>query len=188
MFSAKKIAGVRSHALARRQRARPAPVPGPAAKPASVSVDELRLLGLEGCDVALRLTCSAGFYVRSLAHDLGRRLGTGAHLAALRRTRAGDLRLEDAVPLDTLVNDAQVAAAAIVPMARMLTTLPAVALSDEGVQHARHGRPLGPEDLCAPLPRGTAGFARLLDRAGDLVGVAETARAPGVLHPVVILM
>jgi tRNA pseudouridine55 synthase len=187
LFSAKKIAGVRSHALARQQRARRAPV-GPAVKPVSVSVDDLQLLDVKGRDVALRLTCSAGFYVRSLAHDLGRRLGTGAHLAALRRTRVGDLRLEDAIALDTIVNDAQAAAAAIVPMGRMLTTLPAAALSDEGVRRARHGQSLGPEDLRAPLPAGFAGFARLLDPAGNLVGVAEPERAPGVLHPVVILV
>ena len=45
----------------------------------------------------LRVDCSAGFYVRSLAHDLGERLGTGAHLAALRRTRSGDFTLDDAI-------------------------------------------------------------------------------------------
>ncbi len=50
--------------------------------------------------MTLRVDCSAGFYVRSLAHDLGERLGTGAHLAALRRTRSGDFTLADAVPLD----------------------------------------------------------------------------------------
>ena len=46
--------------------------------------------------MTLRVDCSAGFYVRSLAHDLGDRLGTGAHLAALRRTRSGDFTLADA--------------------------------------------------------------------------------------------
>src|SRR5688572_7572964 len=187
-FSAKKIAGVRSHDLARQQRARRTAVEL-AAKPVRVNVGDLRVLGVKGCDVALRLTCSAGFYVRALAHDLGRQLGTGAHLVALRRTRAGDLRLEDAIGLDAIVADAQAAAAAIVPMSRMLTTLPAAALSDEGVRRARHGRSLGPGDLCAPLPAGAAaGFTRLVDPAGDLVGVAEPERVPGVLHPVVIVM
>ncbi len=194
-FSAKKIGGIRSHALARQQRDRPWPERsrGPAAvipspPPVSVCVSELEFLGLQGCDVALRLTCSAGFYVRTLAHDLGRELGTGAHLAALRRTRAGDLRIEDATALDTIASDAQAAAAAVVPMGRMLTTLPAAALSDEGVRRARQGRSLGPGDLCAPMPAGAGGFTRLLHPSGDLVGVAEPDRAPGLLHPVVILM
>jgi tRNA pseudouridine55 synthase len=186
-FSAKKIGGIRSHALARQQRDRPAAgIPSP--PPVSVCVSELELLGVKGCDVALRLTCSAGFYVRTLAHDLGRELGTGAHLAALRRTRAGDLRIAAATALETIASDRQAAAAAVVPMGRMLTTLPAAALSDEGVRRARQGRPLGPGDLCAPMPAGAGGFTRLLDPSGDLVGVAEPDRAPGLLHPVVILM
>ena len=190
-FSAKKIGGIRSHALARQERARPSTALGPgpvAARPVSVSVSDLRVLGIDGTDVELALTCSAGFYVRALAHDLGQQLRTGAHLAALRRTRAGDLRVEDAIALDAIVGDAGAAAAAIVPMGRMLTTLPAAALSDEGVRRARHGRSLGPGDFCAPLPQAASGFTRLLDSSGDLVGVAEPERAPGVLHPVVILM
>jgi hypothetical protein len=73
-------------------------------------------------------------------------------------------------------------------MGRMLTTLPAAALSDEGVRRARHGRSLGPEDFCAPLPAGATGFTRLLDPSGSLVGVAEPECAPGLLHPVVILV
>jgi tRNA pseudouridine55 synthase len=189
-FSAKKIGGIRSHALARQQRARPSTSPGagPVARPVSVTVSDLRVLGIDGPDVELALTCSAGFYVRALAHDLGQQLGTGAHLAALRRTRAGDLRLEDAIALDAIVGDAKAASAAVIPMSRMLTTLPAAALSDEGVRHARHGRSLGPGDFCAPLPQAASGFTRLLDSSGDLVGVAEPDRGPGVLHPVVILM
>ena len=99
-FSAKKIGGIRSHALARQQRDASGAQCIPSPPPVSVCVSELELLGVQGCDVALRLTCSAGFYVRTLAHDLGRELGTGAHLAALRRTRAGDLRIEDATALD----------------------------------------------------------------------------------------
>ncbi len=197
-FSAKKIGGIRSHALARQQRAGPSTLlgagpstslgPGPMARPVSVTVSDLRVLGIDGTDVELALTCSAGFYVRSLAHDLGTRLGTGAHLAALRRTRVGDLRLEDAVALDAIVSDTKAASAAVIPMGRMLTTLPAAALSDEGMRHARHGRSLGPGDFCAPLPQAASGFTRLLDSSGDLVGVAEPERGPGVLHPVVILM
>jgi tRNA pseudouridine55 synthase len=186
-FSAKKIAGVRSHALARQQRARHT-AGEPAAKTVSVWVEDLQLLGVEGSEVRLRLTCSAGFYVRALARDLGRQLGTGAHLAALRRTRAGDCRLEDAISLDAISGDSQAAAAAVVPMGRMLSTLPAAALSDEGVRRARHGRSLGSEDLSAPLPAGTEGFTRLLDPAGNLVGIAEPEQPPCVLHPVVILV
>jgi tRNA pseudouridine55 synthase len=203
MFSAKKIAGVRSHALARKQRVESALDAAQArafdaaqarafdaaqARPVSVTVSDLEMRGIEGTDVELALTCSAGFYVRALAHDLGQRLGTGAHLKALRRTRAGDLRVEDAIALDAIVGDPAAAVKAVVPMGRMLTTLPAAALSDEGVRRARHGRSLGPQDFCAPLPQAAPGFTRLLDTSGDLVGIAEPIGADGLLHPVVILV
>jgi len=193
IFSAKKIAGVRSHTLARKQRSEatgegPQPERSRAPQPVSVTVSDLQVVRTDGADVELALTCSAGFYVRALAHDLGQRLGTGAHLAALRRTRAGDLRLEDAIALEAIVGHPGAAAKAIVPMGRMLTTLPAAALSDEGVRRARHGRSLGQQDFCAPLPPAALGFTRLLDPAGDLVGVAEPIGGEGALHPVVILM
>jgi hypothetical protein len=73
-------------------------------------------------------------------------------------------------------------------MARMLPDLPAAALSEEGARRARHGQALGPSDLCAPLPPAAAGFTRLIDRSGELLGIAEPERPPGVLHPVVILV
>jgi tRNA pseudouridine55 synthase len=189
IFSAKKVGGIRSHAVARQLRARPL---GPSTPlrpgPVSVTVSDLQVLRTDGTDVELALSCSAGFYVRALAHDLGRQLGTGAHLAALRRTRTGDLHLENAVGLDVIVADPGAASMAIVPMGRMLLTLPAAALSDEGVRRARHGRLLGPEDLCAPLPAPAPGFTRLLDASGELIGVAEPIGVAGALHPVVILV
>jgi tRNA pseudouridine55 synthase len=187
LFSAKKIAGVRSHRLARQHRA-DGTIGEPAAKPVNVNVSDLQLVDLESRDVVVTVTCSAGFYVRSLAHDLGRLLGTGAHLAALRRTHAGDLRVEDAIALDTVLKDQPAAAAAIVPMSRMLTTLPVAALSEDGARRAKHGQSLGPGDLCAPLPPGAAGYTRLVDRRGELVGVAELEGGVGFLHPVVILV
>ncbi|MCA1561053.1 MAG: tRNA pseudouridine(55) synthase TruB [Acidobacteria bacterium] len=94
-FSAKKIGGVRAYALARRREpVQPAAV--------TVSVHRLDLLGVEGTRVELRVVCSAGFYVRSLAHGLGAVLGCGAHLEALRRTRSGEFGLDAAVPLDAI--------------------------------------------------------------------------------------
>ena len=92
-YSAKKIGGKRSHRLARAQRARgrltcrpasPALPPRPPSAPCHGSRAGARQR--RGDRVTLRVDCSAGFYVRSLAHDLGERLGIGAHLARLRRT------------------------------------------------------------------------------------------------------
>ena len=181
-YSAKKVGGERSYRLARR-----GDDPKPLA-PVSVTA-RVDLTALDGNDVSLRIHSSAGFYVRSLAHDLGQRLGTGAHLSALRRTSAGDFRLDAATTLDAIEQDADEAASFVIPMAQLLPEFPAVVLNAEGVMRASHGRDLRPADL----ERGGTGAAggrmcRLLDRDGGLVGIAEPSGAPGFLHPSIVLM
>jgi tRNA pseudouridine55 synthase len=185
LFSAKKIGGVRSYRIAR--GGPPAVVPLPA--PVPVTASELTMLSFEGDCVTLRITSSAGFYVRALAHDLGRALGVGAHLAKLRRTQSGRLTLDEAVALDTLERDPASLSRAMTPLARMLPEMPAVRLTDAGRVHARQGRDLGQADVAGlPAADETAQLVRLVDAAGDLVGVAGPARAPNLLHPAVILV
>jgi tRNA pseudouridine55 synthase len=91
-FSAKKVDGHRSYKLARSARALPAhpapPAPPALPAPTTVTTHRIDILKVDADTLALRVDCSAGFYIRSLAHDLGQRLGVGAHLAALRRTGA----------------------------------------------------------------------------------------------------
>jgi tRNA pseudouridine55 synthase len=208
-FSAKKIDGQRSYKLARNARLKPraaeeaaAPVPpalpalpAPPAVPAlparpapvSVTVHRLDIVSVESDQVTLRVDCSAGFYVRSLAHDLGVRLGTGAHLSALRRTRSGAFTLAGAIELAIAERDPERAAAAILPMSAMLPGLAPVVLTAGGVLHAQQGRELGPQDGVAPRT-GAADRVRLLDEAGELVGIGEPSSTPGLLHPSVILM
>lgn len=65
-------------------------------KPVAVRVDALEVLDMAGAEVRVRVVCSKGTYVRSLAHDIGQALGCGAYLSALRRTRSGDFHVEDA--------------------------------------------------------------------------------------------
>jgi tRNA pseudouridine55 synthase len=147
--------------------------------------------------VTVHVECSAGFYVRSLAHELGLRLGTGAHLAALRRIRSGDLTLAHAVPLASIAGDREAALALLVPLTGMLLSLEPLRLTDEGSRRASHGRDLGPSDFtdAAPLASGagatnasTGRWYRLLDSSGRLLGVAEALPAPGALHPSVVLV
>jgi tRNA pseudouridine55 synthase len=183
--SAEREGGASEHSRRRSPFGRPAP--------AAVTVHSLDLIAVDGSRVMVRLHCSAGFYVRSLAHDLGQRLGTGAHLAALRRTRVGDLTLGDATPLDELERRGRDMDALIVPLGRMLPALSAVVLTGEGVRRARHGRDLGPSDF-AGNTAGSPGAVvinrsiRLLNQQGDLVGVAEPIGASGLLHPSVVLV
>lgn len=88
-FSAKRFQGERGYKLSRwGEPVEMVHVP--------VRIDALELLGIDGRDVMLRVACSKGTYIRSLAHDLGQALGCGAHLSALRRTRSGNLFVSDA--------------------------------------------------------------------------------------------
>ena len=173
-FSAKKIGGIRSYALARQQRGaseRSAAMPVPA------TGERLRERAgasrrCEGCDVALSadllgrvLRAVAGARPRRSARD-GRAPGGAAADAS------GDLRDRGRHRRSTTIaSDAQAAAAALVPMGRMLTTLPAVVLSDEGVRRARHGRDAGPGRLAArrragAVPGGCHPPARSVGRPG----------------------
>ena len=78
-----------------------------------------------------------GLYVRSLADAIGERLGTGGHLAGLVRTRSGDFGLADAVGLDVLDRTPHEAATRVIPLAALLTALPAITLTTEGASLAR---------------------------------------------------
>jgi tRNA pseudouridine55 synthase len=187
-FSAKKIGGRRSHALARANaRLEPRARDERPVQPHSstVTVTRLELGALEHDRVTLRIDCSAGFYVRSLAHDLGVRLGVGAHLTALRRTRSGDCTLAEALPLDAAERDPAAAIRQIVPLDRMLPAWPAVELTAHGVRDAGHGRMLGADAATGRHAWLTGARVRLVDERGRLVGLAEPAAA-GLLHPFVV--
>ncbi len=176
--SAKKVGGHRAYALTRRDQ----PV---VLAPVDVEVSELTLVACVGDRAEVRVTCSAGFYVRALAHDLGQHMGVGAHLAALRRERAGAFTLADSVDLGHLAEAPADAARRVRPMADLLPEWPVVALSDEEVARVGHGQPIPAGDRGDPTADG-ARRLRLTDSLGRLVGLAEPAG--GLLHPVLVLV
>src|SRR5213078_1430359 len=99
-FSAKRIAGRRSYLLARRARSHPDPGADLVQAPAvAVTAHRIDVVSYDNGAVTVQLDCSAGFYVRSLANDLGCALGTGAHLTMLRRTRTGAFSVDEAIHL-----------------------------------------------------------------------------------------
>jgi tRNA pseudouridine55 synthase len=178
-YSAKKVGGVRAYTLARQGGAEP-----PALAPVPVTVHALDLTSFDGTRARISMSVSAGFYVRSLAHDLGRAVGTGAVLEALRRTRSGHFTVDAAVPFAELVGgDRPAVAARIRPVDTLLPDIPAVSLSNEQVQRVRHG-------MDVPVPSGWDGLpplARLVDEGARLVALAVPAERPGFLHPSVVL-
>ena len=140
--------------------------------------------------------CSAGFYVRSLAHDLGEALGLGGHLTALRRIEAAGASVDRAVPLAELeAGPSATGSRALLPMDEMLTSLASLVLTEMGVTNASRGRNLGPSDtlegfsgaLQAALDTPSRPV-RVMGPDGHLVALAEAAKAPGLLHPTVVLV
>jgi tRNA pseudouridine55 synthase len=178
-FSAKKVGGHRAYALARRDD-RPAPI----LEPVPVTTHQLELTAFDGHVASVSMVVSAGFYVRSLAHDLGRVLGMGAVLHSLRRTRAGSFGLEDAISADILVTAGRdEVVRRLIPMARLLTDLPSLTLAAADAARARRGMDVPAPAGWAPLPN----LARLLDPESHLLALATPSKRPGFLHPSVVL-
>src|SRR4029453_13877871 len=103
----------------------------------------------DATDLELAVRASAGFYVRSLAHDLGEALGCGAHLRALRRTAAGTVTLDDAVSLSEVEANPEIATARIPPLSSLLSDWPTIRVTPRGADKVRHGTALAPGDCDA---------------------------------------
>jgi tRNA pseudouridine55 synthase len=176
--SAKRVGGHRAYDLARRDQ----PV---ALTAVDVEVTALTLVSTEQSRADVRVTCSAGFYVRSLAHDLGIQLGVGAHLVALRRERSGRFTLADSVGMDQLAGGLAGLGDHVRPMADLLPDWPAMTLDDDEVARVGHGQPVSAVAAPGEVPV-LSGRLRLIDRFGHLVALAEP-RA-GFLHPVLVLV
>jgi tRNA pseudouridine55 synthase len=181
-FSAKKIGGVPAYRLARRGR----PVTLDTVR---VTVRDLRVVSYESGRLRVRVTASAGFYVRSLAHALGEVLGPGGCLESLRRDRLGDFTADDARSLESLLTAGPAAADFVVPLERLVSHFEAVVLTEPGARRAAHGNALGPEHLRGSFnPTAQAGLVRLVGPGGALLGLARRGQGPEVLRPAVVLV
>jgi tRNA pseudouridine55 synthase len=141
--------------------------------PRRVRVSELRLLQRRGAELDVHVDCSTGTYVRALARDLGRALGVGAHLTALRRTRVGAFALEAARTLDELAEDLHVLPLA----AAVAATFPRWDAGSEEVRRLALGQRLAPTGL-PPGPVGVFG------PDGDVVALVE--ERDGAVRPTVV--
>ena len=145
--------------------------------PRSVQIHGLRLIERSGDTLVVDVDCSKGTYVRVLAEDIGRALGCGAHLAALRRTAVGPLRLDGAVGLPALEGmEIEARRACLRPVDELLGTLPKVDLDEELTQRFRQGQRLAID----AEPKG--GRARVYGADNTLLGTA-TINEWGVVGP-----
>jgi len=178
-FSAKHLDGARAYDQARRGVAVELP-------PVEVTVFDLALLSVDDGCLRLALTCSAGFYVRAFADALGRRLGPGGCLEALRRTSSAGFGLAEAVPLDRVLGDGP--AAHLRPMSALLADWPSIAVTAAGAEKVAHGRDIGPADGRGPwAPNPGDGRTRILGPDGALLALADPLPG-GLLRPSVVLM
>jgi tRNA pseudouridine55 synthase len=172
-FSAKKIAGTPAYRLARKG----APVD---LQPVQVQVFELDLLEFDGATARICLRCSAGTYLRGIAHDVGRELGCGAFLTALRRTASGEFTEERAFTLEALVDHL---AEALIPAARVLPELPNASVDAVTAGQIRQGKDFR---LSPFVEWSGAKYVKALSPEGDLIAIGE-ARLPHVYHPILVL-
>jgi tRNA pseudouridine55 synthase len=176
--SAKKVDGRRAYELARQSVA-------VALEPVRVEVFELLVQDVMGDRARLRVHCSGGTYMRSIAHEVGQALGCGAHLENLRRLASGEFELEHARTLgqlESLAADERLLDA-LVPTGKLLPGLPSVFVDDLTTTQIRNGRNFAASPFRSqPASR----RVKAVNREGDLVAIGE-AVLPNLYHPIVVL-
>jgi tRNA pseudouridine55 synthase len=175
--SAKKIGGTPAYKLARKS----VPV---ALEPVEVTVHLLEVLSFTGDTAALRVACSSGTYLRSIAHDLGQTLGCGGFLESLRRTASGDFRIESARSMDVLEALAAEGrfAESVVPALELLPAFPNEMVDAFTAGQIRQGRDFRVSPFRArPAKR----YVKAISPEGELVAIGEE-KLPNVYHPILV--
>ena len=189
MYSAKKVEGKKLYELARKgieiER-----------QPVKVKIYDLEIiqnenqtaknLELETWNLKLRVACSAGTYIRTLAEDIGRKLETGAHLAELRRTRAGRFDLSQAVTLEELeniVSENRLDEISI-SMNEAVSHLPEISLSEDEIAKTRNGLKLKRENFTADGGENV----RMIDALENLLAVGIYDETEKTIQPKIVLM
>jgi tRNA pseudouridine55 synthase len=174
IYSAKKIQGVPAHKLAR------AGVQV-AIKPARIMIHDFQLLTLEGEEAAFTVHVSAGGYVRSVAQELGQLAGCGAHLSALRRTRAGDFPMDHAIGIEELKRLSPDEIAARLPHPRtLLPEMPSVTVSEQTAGKLRNGLQVNVPDFS------TAPLVKIFTSPVDLLAIGRRI-AGTLIQPIVVM-
>jgi len=165
-YSAVKVGGRRLYELARAGED-----VDPPARP--IVVHRLELVELHPPDIELDVSCSKGTYVRALVSDLGKRLGTGAHVTALRRTGVGQVGVEEATPLQQILDADDPETYLLSPVAWLRRFVDCLSCGPDLARRVRQGRRPSWEQLgTSTLPPG-ARFA-LVGAGDELVAIAES--------------
>lgn len=176
-FSASKIAGRRAYKMARQGLDVPL-------QPRRIVIYRVAVLSYRFPHLELEIECGKGTYIRALARDLGNRLGCGAYVATLRRTRVGIFTTESALSLET---PATTAVAGLLPIEQAVSELPRATLTPEATARLRQGQSLEPEAVVTEgLPLSETDYAAF-DPAGPLVGIVSLSTEAIRWRPVKVL-
>jgi tRNA pseudouridine55 synthase len=195
IFSAKKVHGRPAYELARKNQA-------VELKPAHVEVFEYRLNEIEGSVARFSIECSSGTYIRSLAHDMGQKLGCGAHLSEICRTAVGEFSLDQGIQLEELAQATRDGnfQSCLIPLENLLPDYPktnVLPVLEKKVRHGgkfnvllsqlQPGRTELPPGATAQLDSGAVHAPRLrvFSQANKLIAIAE-AVVPRTYQPVVV--
>ena len=171
VYSAIKIGGRKAYDMARKGEEIEM-------APRKVHIYELALLRWENPNAVVRVRCSRGTYIRSIAHDIGEAMGTHAHLVSLRRIRLGPFSVERATPLEELKRRFLEGTweKAAMPASAVLEGWETVQLTTEDAVKIRNG-------IAVPAPQGSSGRARAIAPDGELLAVLEADPATGNWQP-----
>ena len=177
-ISAKKIRGIRAYKLVRKN----VPVE---LKPVEVTIFSAELLHCDGPEARLKVHCSAGTYLRSIAHDLGQAYGCGAFLKSLVRTRSADFDLQQARGIEQLeeLAEAERLPEALVPAAQLLPQFPSETVDSLTAGQIRQGRDFRASPFRAHK---TSRYIKAISEDGDLLAIGE-ARLPNLYHPIIVI-
>jgi len=195
VFSAKKVHGRPAYELARKNQA-------VELKPAPVELFEYRLIEIEGAVARFSIECSSGTYIRSLAHDMGQKLGCGAHLSEITRTAVGEFSLEQAIDIEELAQAAREGKfeSRLIVLESLLSSYPRTNLLPVLEKKVRHGGKFNvlPSQIQAgrlELPPGAATQfdsdgpqvprLRVFSQQNKLIAIAE-AVVPRTYQPIVV--
>jgi tRNA pseudouridine55 synthase len=134
-------------------------------------------------DLGLRVSCSAGTYIRTLAEDIGKALGVGAHLAALRRTGAGKFKIAEAMTIEQIEAAAEVGKAGthLIPMRKALSHLPEVILTETDLAKVKNG-----VAISASIESEDVQIVRMTTADGDLAALGQFEKAEKVVRPRIV--
>ena len=181
MYSAKKVAGKKLYELARAgkeiQR-----------KPVKINITELEMINENQASdmntgIRIRVVCSAGTYIRALAEDIGRNIDIGAHLKALRRTRAGQFTLDGSVTLD-LLESAQDMTPYLRPIEDVVSHLTEFQLDPSRIEKTKNG--LSTRVMEGKYKDGQ--FLRMTDISGNVIAVGVFNESENSIKPTVVLV